>query len=84
MKGRIKAEMIGIGAALPVLIGVQSRAPLWMQRYGFEWLYRFSQEPKRLFKRYAVTNTKFLFLLCRAMLFKKVTPSKGTLKVYKA
>lgn len=84
MKGRIKAEMIGIGAALPVLIGVQSRAPLWMQRYGFEWLYRFTQEPKRLFKRYAVTNTKFLYLLCRAMLVKGITLRKGALKVYKA
>jgi len=63
MKDRIKATMIGVGGALPVLLGMQKRAPLWMQRYGLEWLFRLCQEPKRLFKRYAVTNTIFLCLL---------------------
>jgi len=36
-----------------------------MQRAGLEWLFRLLQEPRRLFKRYAVTNSIFLFLLCR-------------------
>lgn len=65
MKGKINACMIGIGGALPVLIGEQKRAPKWMQRLSLEWFYRFIQEPKRLFKRYAYTNSKFIFLLLK-------------------
>ena len=65
MKGRINATMIGIGGALPVLIGLQQRAPKWMQRSGFEWAYRLLQEPKRLFKRYFVTNSLFSYLILR-------------------
>jgi N-acetylglucosaminyldiphosphoundecaprenol N-acetyl-beta-D-mannosaminyltransferase len=67
MKGLVNACMIGIGGALPVLVGMQKRAPLWMQKYGLEWLYRLLQEPKRLFKRYAVTNTLFLWLLFKVV-----------------
>ncbi len=66
MKGRIHACMIGIGGALPVMIGMQKRAPKWMQNAGLEWLFRLVQEPGRLFKRYAVTNTVFLWLLFKA------------------
>jgi N-acetylglucosaminyldiphosphoundecaprenol N-acetyl-beta-D-mannosaminyltransferase len=65
MKDRINSVMIGIGAALPVLAGVQKRAPRWMQKSGLEWLYRLSQEPKRLFKRYLVTNTTYLYILIK-------------------
>jgi N-acetylglucosaminyldiphosphoundecaprenol N-acetyl-beta-D-mannosaminyltransferase len=66
MKGRVKATMIGIGGALPVLLGMQKRAPQWMQKSGLEWLYRFFQEPQRLFKRYFTTNAIFLYLLIKA------------------
>jgi N-acetylglucosaminyldiphosphoundecaprenol N-acetyl-beta-D-mannosaminyltransferase len=72
MKGRISTFMIGVGGALPVLIGMQRRAPEWMQSGGLEWLYRLSQEPRRLSKRYAVTNSLFLFLFLKAYLRKKV------------
>lgn len=65
MKGKINSCMLGIGGALPVMIGMQERAPKWMQKTSLEWLYRLLQEPKRLFKRYAYTNTKFLFLLMK-------------------
>ncbi|MBS1606938.1 MAG: WecB/TagA/CpsF family glycosyltransferase [Bacteroidetes bacterium] len=65
MKNRIRATMIGVGGALPVMLGMQKRAPVWMQRAGLEWLFRLMQEPKRLFKRYAVTNSIFLLLLCK-------------------
>ncbi|MEJ7736460.1 MAG: WecB/TagA/CpsF family glycosyltransferase [Chitinophagaceae bacterium] len=68
MKGRINAVMIGVGGALPVLAGMQKRAPSWMQQAGFEWLFRLSQEPKRLFKRYAVTNTLFIYLLTKELI----------------
>lgn len=63
MKGKVHACMVGIGGALPVMIGLQKRAPKWMQEASLEWLYRFMQEPKRLFKRYLVTNSLFICLI---------------------
>lgn len=66
MKDKINATMIGVGAALPVFIGQQRRAPKWMQDAGLEWFYRMLQEPRRLFKRYAVTNSIFCFMLLKA------------------
>jgi N-acetylglucosaminyldiphosphoundecaprenol N-acetyl-beta-D-mannosaminyltransferase len=65
MRGRVKAMMIGVGGALPVMVGMQERAPRWMQRLGLEWFHRMMQEPVRLFKRYAVTNSLFLYLLVK-------------------
>ncbi len=65
MKGQIHAAMIGIGGALPVMIGHQKRAPVWMQQNGLEWAYRLGQEPKRLFKRYAYTNSYFIYAVCK-------------------
>lgn len=61
LKGRTSSLMVGVGGAFNVLAGIVPEAPRWMQNLGLEWLYRLMQEPKRLFKRYAVTNTKFLF-----------------------
>ena len=55
--------MLGVGAGFDFHAGTVKRAPVWMQKYGLEWLYRLTQDPKRLFKRYAVTNVKFLWLL---------------------
>jgi N-acetylglucosaminyldiphosphoundecaprenol N-acetyl-beta-D-mannosaminyltransferase len=65
MQNRVQALMIGIGGALPVLVGMQKRSPVWMQRRGLEWLFRLSQEPRRLFKRYATTNSYFIYLLLK-------------------
>ncbi len=65
MKDKINACMIGIGGALPVMIGLQKRAPNWVQKIGFEWLFRLMQEPKRLFKRYLITNTLFIYLFLK-------------------
>jgi N-acetylglucosaminyldiphosphoundecaprenol N-acetyl-beta-D-mannosaminyltransferase len=64
MKGKVNACMIGIGGALPVMIGMQKRAPLWMQKFGLEWFFRLAQEPRRLFKRYFITNSLFIYYLC--------------------
>lgn len=58
---RIPAVLLGIGGALPVMVGEQQRAPGWMQRTGLEWFFRFVQEPRRLFGRYARTNFSFLY-----------------------
>ena len=60
---KIKATLLGVGAAFPVLAGITGRAPRWMQRASLEWVYRLGQEPRRLFKRYAVTNTLFVYYL---------------------
>lgn len=60
LKGGPQPLMIGVGGD-NVLAGVVPEAPIWMQNLSLEWLYRLIQEPKRLFKRYLVTNTKFLF-----------------------
>ncbi len=81
MKQKINAVMIGVGGALPVLLGLQKRAPKWMQNSGLEWLFRLHQEPRRLFKRYAYTNTLFIWLLLkeyfRIRIFRQSTPHAG-------
>ncbi len=48
-----------VGAAFDVLAGSRTRAPAWMQARGFEWLFRLAQEPRRLARRYAVSNARF-------------------------
>lgn len=58
--GRINAVMIGVGAAFDYHSGILKRAPLWWQQHGLEWLYRLYSEPRRLFKRYLITNTLFI------------------------
>ncbi len=72
MKGRINAMMVGIGGALPVMIGLQKRAPAWMQNAGLEWMFRFLQEPVRLFGRYSFTNSLFLYLMLKEYLWLKL------------
>lgn len=67
MRGRIGAVLLGIGGALPILAGTQRRSPRWMQQNGLEWAYRLAVEPRRLFKRYARTNTLFLLYLTRQL-----------------
>ena len=60
MKGLTRSCMIGVGGAFNILAGITPEAPAWMQNLSLEWLYRLLQEPRRLFKRYVVTNTKFI------------------------
>lgn len=60
LKGRTNSLMVGVGGAFNVLAGIVPEAPRWMQNASLEWLYRLIQEPRRLFKRYFVTNTKFI------------------------
>jgi len=55
--------MVGVGGAIDVVAGRTRRAPVWMQRAGLEWFFRFLQEPRRLAGRYFVTNTAFLWLV---------------------
>ncbi len=64
--------VMGVGGSFDVIAGVTKRAPRWMQRVGLEWLYRLLQEPRRMWKRYVVGNTKFIALVIKARL--KTTP----------
>ncbi len=56
---------IGIGGAFDVVAGLTKRAPVWMQKNGLEWFYRFIQEPRRMWKRYFIGNFKYVFLILR-------------------
>jgi N-acetylglucosaminyldiphosphoundecaprenol N-acetyl-beta-D-mannosaminyltransferase len=68
-KELIRAPFImGVGGSFDVVSGKTKRAPAWMQRNGLEWLYRIYQEPRRMWKRYAVTNTKFILLVFKQWL----------------
>lgn len=60
-QGYVKGFMVGIGAGFDYFAGNIGRAPEWMQKSNTEWLYRLMQDPRRLFKRYMVTNTKFIW-----------------------
>lgn len=62
-KGSVKAAMLGVGAAFDFLAGSKPQAPAWMQRAGLEWLFRLANEPRRLWRRYAYHNPRFLALL---------------------
>jgi N-acetylglucosaminyldiphosphoundecaprenol N-acetyl-beta-D-mannosaminyltransferase len=66
-RGRIRALLVGVGAAFDYHAGTVTRAKPWMQASGLEWLYRLIQEPRRLWKRYLVTNA--LFVVCLAAQF---------------
>ncbi len=67
-RGRIRAVMIGVGAAFDYHAGTIERAPLWMQRNGLEWFHRLISEPRRLWKRYFVTNSLFIWYAARQLL----------------
>ena len=55
--------LMGVGGSLDVVAGRVRRAPKWMRHMGLEWLYRLGQEPRRMWRRYLLTNAIFLFLL---------------------
>ena len=57
--------IMGVGGSFDVISGKVKRAPLWMQKNGLEWLYRVSQEPNRMWKRYLFGNTKFIWLVLK-------------------
>jgi N-acetylglucosaminyldiphosphoundecaprenol N-acetyl-beta-D-mannosaminyltransferase len=60
--------IMGVGGTLDVIAGQVRRAPLFMQSMGLEWLYRIYQEPRRMWWRYAKTNTLFAAIMIRAMI----------------
>lgn len=60
-QGKIDGLMLGVGAGFDYYAENIKRAPMWMQKHNLEWAYRLVQDPKRLFKRYWSTNTKFIW-----------------------
>lgn len=62
--------VMGVGGTFDIVAGKTNRAPLWMQKLGFEWLFRLIQEPKRLWRRYLIGNTIFIFILLKELIKK--------------
>ncbi len=57
--------MIGVGAAFDFLAGTKPQAPRWLQKCGLEWAFRLCCEPRRLWRRYLLGNTRFVYLLIK-------------------
>ncbi len=69
------AMAVGVGAALDFVAGRQRRAPHWMRRAGLEWLWRLACEPRRLFKRYVIRDSRFLWIVLRE--WRRMKSQKG-------
>lgn len=67
---------IGVGGSFDVIAGLRLRAPVWMQQSGLEWIFRAIQEPRRLFPRYIVTNSKMILLVLRELLTRPLRTKK--------
>jgi N-acetylglucosaminyldiphosphoundecaprenol N-acetyl-beta-D-mannosaminyltransferase len=65
------AVAIGVGGSLDVLSGARMRAPELLQRFHLEWLFRLLQEPRRLWRRYLVTNSQFVCRVLHELLFRR-------------
>ncbi len=61
--------LLGVGQAIDILAGAKERAPEFLRRAGLEWAYRFTREPRRLWKRYLVTNFQFLYRIACDFMF---------------
>ncbi len=61
-RGRVRAVMLGVGAAFDFLGGSKPQAPRWMMGVGLEWLFRMATEPRRLWRRYTRHNPRFVYL----------------------
>jgi N-acetylglucosaminyldiphosphoundecaprenol N-acetyl-beta-D-mannosaminyltransferase len=70
-RGVVAVPMLAVGAAFDYIAGNLPRPPRLMQRAGLEWLFRLSQEPRRLFRRYLVHNSLFCLLLARELVLKR-------------
>ncbi|NNL78262.1 MAG: WecB/TagA/CpsF family glycosyltransferase [Desulfobacterales bacterium] len=68
--------LLGVGAAFDFHAGTTKRAPQWVRQCGLEWFHRLLSEPRRLWKRYLVTNLKFIFYISRQIIFQKLGRQK--------
>ncbi len=76
-RDKIQAVMIGVGGVFPVYAGVLKETPKFMQTYGLEWLFRLSQEPRRLWKRYATTIPIFTWLMLKQVIYSSINQQKS-------
>jgi len=67
-QARLLPVSLGVGLAFALIAGTKSQAPAWMRDAGLEWLYRLGQEPGRLWKRYLVGNSRFIWYTVRELL----------------
>jgi N-acetylglucosaminyldiphosphoundecaprenol N-acetyl-beta-D-mannosaminyltransferase len=63
--------IFGVGGLFDIYSGLTKRAPLWMQKTGLEWFYRFIQEPRRMWNRYFYGNISFIFSIIREKIRRK-------------
>lgn len=79
-RGRLGVPFImGVGGGIDILAGHVQRAPLHWQRFGFEWLFRILQEPRRMWRRYLLTNTEYLGLIAVAVVQRRLHRITGRL-----
>ena len=67
-RGRLNMPMLGVGAAFDFHAGRVKQAPAWLQRIGLEWLFRLLMEPRRLWRRYAWHNPRFMLFFIGQLL----------------
>lgn len=67
---------MGVGGSFDVVAGLTKRAPIWMQKTGLEWFYRLAQEPKRMWRRYLIGNTKFILTVLNEKISKRRSSQK--------
>jgi N-acetylglucosaminyldiphosphoundecaprenol N-acetyl-beta-D-mannosaminyltransferase len=60
-KDELSCVMLGVGAVFDFIAGSKKHAPRWVQDIGMEWFFRLCTEPKRLWRRYLYTNTRFIW-----------------------
>jgi exopolysaccharide biosynthesis WecB/TagA/CpsF family protein len=68
---QVSGVFIGVGAAFSFYAGETKIAPAWMQKRGLEWFFRLASEPRRLWKRYLYTNTYFIYLVAKKIIFNR-------------
>jgi N-acetylglucosaminyldiphosphoundecaprenol N-acetyl-beta-D-mannosaminyltransferase len=74
---------MGVGGTFEFIAGRVKRAPGWIQRAGFEWLWRLAMEPRRLWRRYLVDDVVFFRLLMREILRSRRVGVAGTSSVHR-
>ena len=79
-KSQLNCVMLGVGAAFDFVAGNKKHAPLWMQRMSLEWLFRFTSEPLRLWKRYLRQNPRFLYHCSKQLVNSIFTGKNNTRK----
>jgi N-acetylglucosaminyldiphosphoundecaprenol N-acetyl-beta-D-mannosaminyltransferase len=80
---KFNAIMLGVGAAFDLHTGRMSDSPQWVKNSGMQWAHRLAQDPRRLWKRYAVNNPKFLFAISAQLLglrqYRLTVPNPSTI-----